>query len=110
MLAFTQDELVSSQELNKIKSGFKGFHPVYVYVHPKQLTEPEKTYSQFNQDRMILELMKADAEKSTSKILGTNKKHFFVDLAACNARFISNTYLLEQKGWEGLCIEPNPLL
>jgi len=76
---------------------------------PTQLTKPKKTYSQFNQDRMILELMKANAEKSKSSILGSDKNKFFVDLAACEAISISNTYLLEKNGWEGLCIEPNPL-
>jgi len=58
---------------------------------------------------MILELMKANAEKSKSSILGSDKKKFFVDLAACHAIYLSNTYLLEKNGWEGLCIEPNPL-
>jgi hypothetical protein len=34
---------------------------------------------------------------------------YFVDLAANDAISLSNTYKLEQLGWDGLCIEPNPM-
>ena len=34
-------------------------------------------------------------------------KRFFVDLAANNPLFISNSFLLKKNGWDGLCIEPN---
>ncbi|KAI2498963.1 methyltransferase [Fragilaria crotonensis] len=41
---------------------------------------------------------------------GGKRKGFFVDLAANDATFLSNTYSLEKKfGWTGLCIEPNPI-
>jgi len=59
---------------------------------------------------MILELINANVEQTTNSTGSTfapNKTNFFVDLAAYEPRFLSNTYLLEQKGWEGLCIEPN---
>jgi len=61
---------------------------------------------------MILELINANAEQTTNSTGSAfaphpNKTNFFVDLAAYESRFLSNTYLLEQKGWEGLCIEPN---
>ena len=34
--------------------------------------------------------------------------HFFVDLAANDALYLSNTFVLEKNGWEGVCIEANP--
>ena len=34
---------------------------------------------------------------------------FFVDMAANDPYFISNTRGLEKHGWNGLCIEGNPL-
>jgi Methyltransferase FkbM domain len=43
-------------------------------------------------------------------VLDQHGPHYFVDLAANDARLLSNTYALEQyHGWQGLCIEPNPL-
>lgn len=56
---------------------------------------------------MVLELMKATVEHKPSSTLVSNKKNFFVDLAAFDPHSLSNTYLLEKNGWEGLCIEPN---
>jgi FkbM family methyltransferase len=34
---------------------------------------------------------------------------FFVEVGACNGIDLSNTYLLEKKGWEGICVEPRPI-
>merc|ERR550534_2902885 len=67
-----------------MKTGWEGFHPVYVYVYSKPLTKPEipsgarAWYSQANQDKMILELMKATVEHKPSSTLLSNKKSFFV--------------------------------
>lgn len=36
-----------------------------------------------------------------------NDKKYFVDIGAHNGVNDSNTLLLEQKGWNGLCVEPN---
>jgi len=100
------------QHMGKI--GWEGFHPVYVYVYSKPLTKPvipsgpRAWYSQANQDKMILELMSATVKQKTSSTSVFNKKNFFVDLAAFEPHSLSNTYLLEKNGWEGLCIEPNP--
>ena len=39
----------------------------------------------------------------------TKRNYYFVDLAANDATFLSNTYTLETYfGWNGLCIEANP--
>jgi len=105
---------VAFNEQHMAKTGWKGFHPIYVYVYSKPLTKPvipsgpRAWYSQANQDKMILELMNATEEQKTSSTSVSNKKNFFVDLAAFEPHSLSNTYRLEKKGWEGLCIEPNP--
>jgi len=55
------------EQPHKTKGGFESFHPVWVYVHSKQLTEPSKhTYSQVNQDNIILQLIKANVEQTTN--------------------------------------------
>jgi hypothetical protein len=53
--------------------------------------------SQVEQDQTVIEVFQGKREG------------YFVDLAANDAVFLSNTLSLEQKfGWKGLCIEPNP--
>src|SRR5258705_7614869 len=34
---------------------------------------------------------------------------FFVDVGAFDGLHLSNTYIFEQRGWRGLCIEPTPM-
>ena len=62
------------------------------------LPSNQKFYSQARQDEVVLSLLK-------------NKTNgYFVDLAANDATFLSNSYALEKYyGWKGLCIEPNPV-
>jgi len=52
-------------------------------------------YSQLNQDLWILSKFDKDF------------KGFFVDIGANDGITINNSYLLEQNGWDGVCIEPN---
>jgi len=61
------------------------------------MTDPDIPWSsQVGQDKLI--------HKLTRQLNGG----YFVDLAANDATFISNTYILETKyGWNGLCIEAN---
>lgn len=87
-----------------MKSITRGFHPVYIYS--KAVPETLNTYSQVSQDRMILALIKAHNEKDN---IPSSHIGFFVDLASNDALSLSNSYLLEQSGWNGLCIEPNPI-
>ena len=55
-------------------------------------------FSQVRQDEVV------------SRLLRGKRNGFFVDLAANDATSLSNTYSLEKKfGWNGLCIEPNPI-
>ena len=45
------------------------------------------------------------------KMLKRKREGFFLDLAAADGEWISNTWFLEkQRGWKGICIEPNPTM
>jgi FkbM family methyltransferase len=53
--------------------------------------------SQYGQDKWIAE-----------EIFPNKKEGYFVELAAGDGVFLSNTYALERSlGWKGLCVEPN---
>lgn len=41
-------------------------------------------------------------------VFGGRASGFFVDVGAFDGETFSNSWLLEQVGWTGLCIEPNP--
>lgn len=56
----------------------------------------QKLYSQIKQDAWVLSKIKSPG--------------FFVDIGAHNGIDLSNTYALEQAGWNGICIEPHPEL
>jgi hypothetical protein len=89
----------------------RGFHPVFVYskVKPPRIG----SYSQVSQDKVILALSRANDEKIASQSQVTNASNqsdkYFVDLASNDAMTLSNTLHLEQNGWKGLCMEPNPM-
>uniref|UniRef100_A0A7S2PDT8 Methyltransferase FkbM domain-containing protein n=1 Tax=Leptocylindrus danicus TaxID=163516 RepID=A0A7S2PDT8_9STRA len=96
---------------------YEGFHPIYVYRGNSQAIHslgdpPAKTIhsrnfkkgSQVNQDKIISNLW----NKYKSKTTRSEQQPYFVDLAANDAIILSNTYILESEGWDGLCIEPNP--
>ncbi|MFA6315443.1 MAG: FkbM family methyltransferase [Candidatus Paceibacterota bacterium] len=55
-----------------------------------------KTYSQFGEDKVLLELFK------------DQNKGRYVDVGAHHPYRYSNTYLLHKKGWYGVNIDPNP--
>lgn len=59
----------------------------------------EGYYSQHGQDKWVLETL-----------FDKNKKGVFVDIGAHDGITFSNTYLLEQRGWTGVVIEPNPIV
>jgi hypothetical protein len=63
-----------------------------------QLPSGQKWFSQAAQEQAVLSLLR-------------NKRGgFFIDLASNDATFLSNSYILERDyGWQGLCIEPNPV-
>jgi hypothetical protein len=86
----------------------KGFRAVWVYTKPS-IVPLGKKYSQANQDKMVIALMNANEEQNRISKSGSGKQHFFVDLASYEPRVDSNTYLLEQNDWDGLCIEPGSI-
>lgn len=97
-----------------MKSRSKGFRPVYIYsvdtyadTYADFTPEQSKArYSQEKQDLIILALTKANDDKAN--LNPRVEPHFFVDLAANDALILSNTFILEKNGWEGVCIEANP--
>jgi hypothetical protein len=76
----------------------QGWKSIDVFYGSTQGTEIKKEwYSQTKQDQVVIGLLR------------NKREGFFIDLAANDARKLSNTYALERRfGWEGLCIEPNP--
>jgi len=53
--------------------------------------------SQYGQDKWIIE-----------EVFNDLSNGYFIDLAAGDGLFLSNTYILEKKlNWSGICIEPN---
>lgn len=73
-----------------------GWKPIHVYhAEPFELSDKEQWFAQVHQDEAILDLL--------------GNKGYFVDLAANDAKEFSNTLALERAGWDGLCIEPNPV-
>ena len=47
-------------------------------------------------------------EKKLLEIFENKKNGFFVDIGAHDGISINNTKLLEDLGWDGICIEPHP--
>ena len=113
-----QEQQWKVDQLPIMKSISDGFHPIYVYSTVNKSVR-RNDFSQVKQDRIILALSRANDAKATkesttsttttttSTITASSK--FFVDLAANHALELSNTYRLEKSGWNGLCIEPNPI-
>jgi hypothetical protein len=75
-----------------------GWHPIHVYygdaVGLQADPSPEAWFAQVHQDEIVMDLIGNDG--------------YFIDLAANDAKELSNTLALERHGWHGLCIEPNP--
>ena len=73
------------------------------YVESK-LNSSQKWFAQGRQDEAVLALLQHATDGQSNDI------PIFVDLAANDATSLSNTYALERfHGWNGLCIEPNPM-
>ena len=97
-----------------------GFHPIYVYRGNSQainsLDPPKGLFtrddysegSQVDQDKIISALIQTFQNKYTPT--STIRTPYFIDLAANDAIYLSNTLHLErnkEQSWDGLCIEPN---
>ena len=68
-------------------------------AHPDQAFG-DKTYAQFGEDLVLL---------NVAQSLGIEKGRYF-DVGAHHPFNISNTALLYERGWRGVCIEANPNL
>lgn len=55
-------------------------------------------YSQYGQDLAVLDLL----ENISSGV--------FIDIGANDGLTFSNSLLFEEKGWQGICVEPHPLI
>jgi len=112
-----------------MKSTNEGWHPIYVYYGqinkglsasaPMQMKQNYQAGSQVDQDKIIAALTETYRSKlpppppqmssSSSSSSSLSSVPYFLDLAANDAVQLSNTLNLEKKGWNGLCIEPNPI-
>ena len=91
------DQSVPPENRLPSAKGSPGWHQVNVFYGEKSglKDDPKQEYfSQVHQDQIVLDLI--------------GDKGYFIDLAANDAKEFSNTLLLERRGWDGLCIEPNP--
>ncbi len=110
-----------------VETDKEGWHPIFVYYGKsdaiKAKNAPLETKSnimegsQVKQDEMIATLVTTYRERVKTKTSSGNigndydssRPPYFVDLAANDAISLSNTYKLEKLGFEGLCVEPNPV-
>ena len=53
-------------------------------------------YSQYGEDYLICAFFQA------------KRSGVFIDVGAFDGKHLSNTYMLEQQGWTGICVEPHP--
>lgn len=103
-------------------SNEKGFHPIFVYSNQTRAASEiplrskvkkfnlygKQPYSQSRQDLIIFALAKENWDLVKVDQMKSEKKFFFIDLAANHALRLSNTLYLEQNDWDGICIEGNP--
>lgn len=57
---------------------------------------PERFFGQQGEDKILYELFREQV------------KGFYVDVGASDGVTFSNTYIFEQMGWDGICVEPHP--
>jgi FkbM family methyltransferase len=62
----------------------------------KKVNEIFRFYSQYGEDFLLWEFF------------DYKKTGFFIDVGAFDGIHLSNTYSFELKGWEGICVEPQP--
>lgn len=110
LLAKTSDNIVPLSAINE-----PGWNPVHVfYGKMNHLIDeiPETWYLRDSPKHQNgLEWFGQHGQDvAVAKFLGMKTKGFFVDLAANDAVWASNTFALEYNfDWRGICIEPNPV-
>ena len=75
---------------------FNYLYKLYLLYIKHKIFFTKKTYSMFGEDLFILKYFK------------NLNKGFYVDIGAYHPFFLSNTYLLFKKNWEGINIDINP--
>jgi hypothetical protein len=84
-------DTIPTETLDK---GWKSINVFYGLKSGLGVQPDQEWFAQVNQDKLLLDLV------------GPNG--YFIDLAANDAKELSNTLALEKHGWNGLCVEPNP--
>ena len=93
-----------------------GMNPIYSYYGKlDHLTDPIpttwwlETSDKHKDDKTGSWFSQHGQDVAVAKFFNFKRDGFFVDLAANDAVWASNTFSLEQNfGWKGICIEPNP--
>lgn len=95
ILLFTSGSSTSMSISFEPEAG-NGWNPVHVFYGERSALPGanQEWYSQVHQDEIVVDLVGSSG--------------YFIDLAANDAVEFSNTLALEGRGWNGLCIEPNP--
>ncbi|KAG7360624.1 methyltransferase FkbM domain containing protein [Nitzschia inconspicua] len=102
----TKWSITNAPTSSRLDTGWKTIHVFYgdrshIYDStslPTAYYIANTWFSQYRQDELV------------SRLLYGKRNGYFIDLAANDAIRISNTYALETSfGWDGLCIEPNPV-
>mmetsp|Transcript_47073 Transcript_47073/g.114889 ORF Transcript_47073/g.114889 Transcript_47073/m.114889 type:complete len:356 (-) Transcript_47073:1738-2805(-) len=89
-----------------------GWQTVNVYYGSSDLKEQALLSSQDQQQQKqsIFVHSQARQDECVLSLLHNQTNGYFIDLASNDATILSNTYSLERYfGWNGLCIEPNPI-
>lgn len=93
----------------------EGMNPIYSYYGKMDHmfhdipTDRWLQPSSKHQTRDALWFSQHGQDVAVAQFLNFERNGFFVDLAANEAVWASNTFALEQNfGWSGICIEPNP--
>jgi Methyltransferase FkbM domain len=77
---------------------------------PTSFQQQQRTASQSSPQSHPQWFSQAHQDEIVAALFHNKRGGYFVDLAANDATIISNTYALERHyGWQGICIEPNPL-
>lgn len=91
-----------------------GWHPIHVYYgkmdHLVGDIDASQYWSDWQHPKDRKWMSQHGQDVAVMKVLDFPREGFFIDLAANDAVWASNTFTLEQKfGWKGICIEPNPI-
>ena len=89
---------LSSKQLSEIESRYGGWLEQHGYVLSTGFWSGKgpRFYSQHGEDFLLWNFFKGAPEG------------FFLDIGAFDGIHLSNSYVFEQAGWKGICVEPHP--